>query len=138
MAPDHPLKQMERLWSDAIEQSLDMMRDLRDAWYETAFLGLYLSPYSAYVGRFHNFERTRKDPNELRFLPDVQAHLLNIDRGGYAEATIRMLIVLAEARGSVRRDRLERSLRMLDARRALRFNGSGEARGSHPRTNRHR
>ena len=111
--PDHPLKQMERLWSDAIEQSFDMMRDLRDAWYETAFLGIYLSPYSSYVGRFHNFERTRKDPNELRFLPDVQAHLLNIDRGGYAEATIRMLIVLAEARGSVRRDRLERSLRML-------------------------
>ena len=113
VAPDHPLKQMEKLWSDAIEQSLDMARDLRDAWYETAFLGLYLSPYSAYVGRFHNFERTRKDPNELRFLPDVQAHLHNIDRGGYAEATIRMLIVLAEARGSVRRDRLERSLHML-------------------------
>ncbi len=113
VAPDHPLKQMEQLWSDAIEQSLDMMRDLRDAWYETAFLGTYLSPYSAYVGRFHNFGRTRKDPNELRFLPDVQVHLLNIDRGGYAEATIRMLIVLAEARGSVRRDRLERSSRML-------------------------
>lgn len=113
LAPDHPLKQMERLWSDAIEQSFDLMRDLRDAWSETAFLGLYLSPYAAYVGRFHNFERTRKSPNELRFLPDVQARLLNIDRGGYAEATIRMLIVLAEARGSVRRDRLERSLRML-------------------------
>jgi hypothetical protein len=113
VAPDHPLRQMERLWSDAIEQSLDMMRDMRDACYETVFLGFYLSPYSAYVGRFHNFERTRKDPNELRFLPDVQAHLLNIDRGGYPEATIRMLIVLAEARGSVRRDRLERSSRML-------------------------
>ncbi len=113
VAADHPLRQMERLWSDAIEQSLDMMRDVRDAWYELAFLSAYLTPYAIHLGRFHNFTRTRKDPNELRFLPDVQAHLLNIERGGYAEALIRMLIILAEARGSVRRDRLERSSHML-------------------------
>jgi hypothetical protein len=113
IAADHPLRQMEKLWSSAIEQSIDLFRDLRDAYYETAFLGLYMSPYSAYVGRDYSYERTRKDPNELRFLPEVQAHLLSIDRGGYAEAIIRMLIVLAAARGSVRRDRLERSERML-------------------------
>lgn len=109
----HPVRQMEQLWSDSIEQSMDLVRDLRDAWYEIAFLGIYASPYSSYIGRFHSFERTRKDPNELRFLPDVQARLLNIDRGGYPEAVIRMLIVLAESRGSVRRDRLERSSHML-------------------------
>jgi pimeloyl-ACP methyl ester carboxylesterase len=113
IAADHPLRQMEKLWSSAIEQSIDLFRDLRDAYYETAFLGLYMSPYSAYVGRDYSYERTRKDPNELRFLPEVQAHLLSIDQGGYAEAIIRMLIVLAAARGSVRRDRLERSERML-------------------------
>ncbi len=113
VAADHPLRQIERLWSSAIEQSVDFFRDFRDACYETAFLGLYVSPYSAYVGRDYSFERTRKDPNELRFLPEVQAHLLSIDRGGYAEATIRMLILLAAARGSVRRDRLQRSSRML-------------------------
>jgi len=56
----------------------------------------------------HNFQRTRKDPQELRFLPEVQALLLGVDRGGLAEAIIRMLIVLAQSRGSVRRSRLER------------------------------
>lgn len=33
--------------------------------------------------------------------------------GGYAEGIIRMMILMARARGSVRRDRLERSNRLL-------------------------
>ena len=36
--------------------------------------------------------------------------------GGYAEGIVRMLVLLARARGSVRRDRLERSDRLLHAR----------------------
>jgi hypothetical protein len=39
--------------------------------------------------------------------------LRNVARGGFAEAVIRMLIILAEARGSVRRDRLQRSSHVL-------------------------
>ena len=41
------------------------------------------------------------------------AILRNVARGGFAEAVIRMLIILAEARGSVRRDRLQRSSHIL-------------------------
>ena len=66
-----------------------------------------------WLGDSHAFERTRKDPKELRFLPEVQAILLGVDRGGFEEAVIRMLILLAESRGSVRRDRLERSAKVL-------------------------
>ena len=66
-----------------------------------------------WLGTPYAFERTRKDPKELRFLPEVQAILLGIDRGGFEEAVIRMLILLAELRGSVRRDRLERSSKVL-------------------------
>ena len=43
----------------------------------------------------------------------MQAILLGVRRGAFAEAVIRMLILLAEARGSVRRDRLERSAKVL-------------------------
>jgi tellurite resistance protein len=46
-------------------------------------------------------------------LPDVRAMLRDIARGGFAEAVIRMLVVLAQARGSVRRSRLERSAHVL-------------------------
>jgi pimeloyl-ACP methyl ester carboxylesterase/tellurite resistance protein len=109
----HPLRQLEQLWSEGIEQSLDLMRDMRDACYETMFYGIYSSPLMKLVGRSYNFQRTLKDPTELRFLPEVQAQLLNVARGGFVEAVIRMLIVLAQARGSVRRSRLERSAQVL-------------------------
>ena len=52
------------------------------------------------LGETHAFERTRKDPKELRFLPEVQAVLLDVDRGGFEEAVIRMLILLAESRAT--------------------------------------
>ena len=65
------------------------------------------------LGEPFAFERTRKDPKLLRFLPEVQAILLGVDRGGFEEAVIRMLILMAESRGTVRRDRLERSAKVL-------------------------
>jgi len=109
----HPFRQLEQLWSDGVEQGLDLMRDMRDACYETMFYGIYSSPLMKAVGRSYSFQRTLKDPTELRFLPEVQAHLLNVARGGFVEGVIRMLIVLAQARGSVRRTRLERSAQVL-------------------------
>jgi pimeloyl-ACP methyl ester carboxylesterase len=115
-SPANPFRRLERLWADGVEQWLDVYRDMRDALTEAAFFGIYASPAMGMVGRSYGFQRTLKDPAELRFLPEVQAHLLNIERGGYAEAVIRMLIVLAQARGSVRRSRLERSALVLTTR----------------------
>lgn len=113
LSKKHPLRQAEQLWSDSIEASMDVWRSFRDAMCENMFLSIYASPAMLEIGQRHAFQRTRKDVNELRMLPDVQAHLLNIERGGYAEAVIRMLVVLADARGNVRRSRLERSSHML-------------------------
>ena len=110
---DNPFLDIERIWADGITQSFDFMRDVRDALYEMTFLSIYGSPFMRWLGASHAFERTRKDPKELRFLPEVQAILLGVDRGGFEEAVIRMLILLAESRGSVRRDRLERSTKVL-------------------------
>jgi pimeloyl-ACP methyl ester carboxylesterase len=103
----------ERLWADSVLQGFDVLRDIRDTIYEMTFLTIYGSPYMRWIGASHAFTRTRKDPKELRFLPEVQAILLGIDRGGFEEAVIRMLILLADSRGSVRRDRLERSSKVL-------------------------
>jgi Protein of unknown function (DUF3141) len=112
-AADNPFIQAERLWADMVQQSFDVMRDLRDCFYEVLFLAIYGTPAMHWIGRFQAFQRTKKDPAELRYLPSVQALLLNVERGGFAEAVIRMLILLAESRGSVRRDRLERSAKVL-------------------------
>ena len=105
----------ERLWAAAVEQSLDFWRDVRDASYEAAFFGLYGGPFMHWAGRFNDFVRTHKDKDELKLMPQAQAALMNIGRGGFAEAVIRMLLLLSEARGEVRRDRLERSAHMLSS-----------------------
>ncbi len=113
VAPENPFAIAERLFADSVIQALDFWRDLRDAAFETTFLSLYGAPFMHWVGRAYAYQRTLARPEELRFLPQVQALLHNIERGGFCEAVIRMMLLLSDARGSVRRDRLERSALML-------------------------
>lgn len=113
VAADNPLLLAEHWWADATEQALDLFRDLRDAWYELAFQAIYGSPIMHWIGRTHDYQRTFRERAELRHAAQVQAILRNVARGGFAEAVIRMLIILAESRGSVRRDRLQRSSQVL-------------------------
>jgi hypothetical protein len=110
---NNPLLFMERLWAQSVENTFDLFRDWRDAIYEATFFSVYGSPQMLRLGEPFAFERTRKDPKLLRFLPEVQQILRNLDRGGFEDAVIRMLILMAESRGTVRRDRLERSAKVL-------------------------
>lgn len=112
-APDNPFLAAEALWTRGIEQAIDLWRDSRDMAYELTFHSLWGNPWARAFGRTHETRRTLKDLQELRALPEVAGALYNIDRGGFAEAVIRMLILLADNRGQVRRDRLERSARVL-------------------------
>lgn len=112
-APDNPFVAAENLWFDAVEQSIDWFRDTRDMAYELSFFALWSTPWARSFGRTHEARRTLKNSDELRGLPEVAAALYNVDRGGFAEAVIRMLILLADNRGNVRRDRLERSSKVL-------------------------
>jgi len=109
----NPFVELERVNAALIEQSMDLFRDLRDTAYESLFFSLWGSPYMRWFGRTHQPGRTLKRKEELRSLPPVQAALMHIEEGGFCEAVIRMLILLAESRGNVRRDRLERSARVL-------------------------
>jgi hypothetical protein len=92
---------------------MDLYRDLRDSAYEMSFLSIYGAPWMNWFGQSMAQQRTRKKPEELRWLPTVQATLSAIDEGGYEAAVVRMLVLLADSRGSVRRDRLERSAQVL-------------------------
>ncbi len=111
--PANPYLALEKLWAASVVQSFDFFRDLRDAAYEMSFFGIYGSPLMNRIGERQAFERARMDPKELAHLPEVEAILLGVDRGGFEVAVIRMLILLAESRGGVRRDRLERSAHVL-------------------------
>lgn len=108
-AVDNPFLAAEALWVQGIEQALDFWRDSRDMAYELAFFGIWGTPWARAFGRTHEARRTLKSHDELRGLPEVSQALFAMEHGGFAEAVIRMLVLLAENRGQVRRDRLERS-----------------------------
>jgi hypothetical protein len=106
---DNPFRRSEALLAEITEQWFDLARDVRDAWCELAFFGIYGTPFMRSVGQTHAFQRVHTDKDQLRFLPEVRAVLASITRGGLPEAVVRMLILLADARGSVRSSRLARS-----------------------------
>jgi len=77
------------------------------------FHAMWGTPWARAFGRSHETRRTLKTGDELRSLPEVAGALMRIEQGGFAEAVIRMLVLLADNRGQVRRDRLERAAQVL-------------------------
>ena len=110
---DNPFLAAESLWVDGTEQAIDLLRDVRDMAYELTFYSMWGTPWATSFGRSHETRRTLKSTDELRTLPEVTQALYAVDQGGFAEAVVRMLVLLADNRGQVRRDRLERSSRLL-------------------------
>ncbi len=122
--PGNPFVEMERLLADGISQSMDLMRDLRDASFENTFLSIYGAPFLRQLGETHAKERVHIDPEQLRHLPEVRTILAGMHHGDIAAAVVRMLILLAGSRGSVRRDRLERSAEILTESEPFKSMGS--------------
>ena len=113
--PDNPFLALERLWANGIMQGMDFMRDVRDASYESSFLALYGTPWMRALGQGDTPEPQVANAADLRRLPEVQNALACVERGDMGAAVIRMLVLLAGSRGSVRRDRLERSAQVLNS-----------------------
>ncbi|MHA3915387.1 DUF3141 domain-containing protein [Halovulum sp. GXIMD14793] len=111
--PDNPFLAAEALWVQSVEQAIDFWRDTRDMLTEMTFYSSWMTPWMRHFGRSHEARRTLKNADELRALPEVAQALYSIGRGGFVEAVIRMLVLLADNRGNVRRDRLERASRVL-------------------------
>ncbi len=116
VSQDNPFVAAERLWADAIETTMQTVSDMRGFWSEMIFLGIYAGPWGQWYGDPLQQRRARKSPEELRALPVVADALAEIERGGLAEAVVRMLVLLADSRGNVRRDRLERSAELLSSK----------------------
>ncbi len=113
----NPFVVAERAWADVIEASYDRMRDARELLTETAFFALWANPLAAWYGAPRVQSRTRTPAGSLRDLPEVVSALDRIESGGYPEALIRMLVLIAATRSTgVRRSRLERSFSVLTRR----------------------
>ena len=107
---------MERMWSELIADGLNLYRDVRDGMVEAWSFFFYGSPVlQRLVGSSMEDRLTNLTPaQELLAVPDVRLALEHIDLGGYVDGVIRMLILLARTRKSVRKDRLERSNQVLN------------------------
>jgi pimeloyl-ACP methyl ester carboxylesterase len=111
-APDNPFVAGEKLWADAVERNMERWRDLRDAWQEVAFHSVYGGLAALGVGQ-QTRSRPTAPPAEDATAEGLAAAAELLRSGGYAEAVVRMLVLLARARGAVRRSRLARSDAML-------------------------
>jgi pimeloyl-ACP methyl ester carboxylesterase len=110
---DNPFLALERLWADAVEHGFDFFRDTRDAAIELIFHGLYGTPWMKRIGADGRPPPAAHDAHDF---PQVQDAIKRLKMGGYAEGIVRMLVLLARARGGVRREKLERSDRLLHSR----------------------
>lgn len=107
-AADNPFLAAEALWVQGVEQAIVFWRDCRDMACELMFHGVWNTPWMRYFGHSYEASRVLTTDDDLRRLPQVARALADIEAGGFAEAVIRMLVLLVEERGGVRRDRLER------------------------------
>jgi hypothetical protein len=112
----NPYMQMEGALVGAMHDSVNLYRDMRDGMVETMFNLVYASPMMRAIGATEAGRISEAPTTDLRTYSDVNRALEQIDQGGYADAVIRMLILLAHARKGVRRDRLERSHTVLSER----------------------
>lgn len=103
---DNPFVELERLYADCVEHAFNLYRDTRDAMIELTFYGLYATPWMKTLGISR---KGRPRSHDISKFPHVQEAINRAKAGGYAEGIVRMLVLLARARSSVRRDRLERS-----------------------------
>ncbi|MHC0052484.1 DUF3141 domain-containing protein [Actibacterium sp. D379-3] len=110
---DNMFKVAEHAFADLVEQGWDFYRDSRDAAIELGFHALYASPWMRGLAKAAPHTPAAHDISRF---PEVRDVLSHVDRGDYPEAIVRMMILLARARGSVRRERLERSNAMLHSR----------------------
>lgn len=103
---DNLFLQTEKMMADTIERSFDLYRDTRDAAIEMTFHAIYANPFLRTLAADKTEDAARHD---VRKFPEVREVFAHIEDGGYSEAIIRMLILLARARGAVRRERLEKA-----------------------------
>ncbi len=107
--PSNLFLKSEALTAGLIEQTLKFWSDVGAAAKELMFFSLYANPFLMRMNEGYTPEMGAKLGETLRELPEVEAALAKIERGGFAEAVVRMLILMARSRGAVRQSRLERS-----------------------------
>jgi hypothetical protein len=97
-AADNLFLAAERAMAERVEAAMDSWRDWRDAWTESAFHGVYGTLAAFGVAEASGEEAAAAAEDVLADAPGVRAALARIAEGSYAEAVVRMMVLLARAR----------------------------------------
>jgi pimeloyl-ACP methyl ester carboxylesterase/tellurite resistance protein len=106
---------MEQSWADAMTRAIDIAADLRDAGQEMAFHMIFGAMAALDQGVDPVAAPAALAAQDLTEEPEVAAAVTRVEQGGFAEAVVRMMLLLAAARGGVRRSRLARSSAVLQS-----------------------
>jgi pimeloyl-ACP methyl ester carboxylesterase/tellurite resistance protein len=112
VSPGNPFLGLEHLQAQWVDLAWEFYCDARNAAWELIFHGVYGQPWMKQIGKL---PRARPGLFDFRQFPEIRQAIERAAEGGYAEAVIRMLVLMARSRGSVRRSRLERSNRILQS-----------------------
>ena len=107
---DNPFIMAEKVASELIETQMNLYRNMRDSMTETCFFSIYTSPFVKAVISPKGSDLPKRVNVDVRQMPEVHNALANVEKGGLAEGVVRILHLLNDARGYVRRTRLEREL----------------------------
>ena len=107
---DNPFLMGEKIFGEIVETQMNMYRSMRDALTETSFFTIYTSPMVKSMIAPLQSDTPKHRVVDVRQMPEVHSALAHIEHGGVAEAVVRILHLLNNARGYVRRTRLEREL----------------------------
>jgi len=111
--PGNPYRKLETVNAELIENGMNFWRDMRDAWIEFGFHSLYGTPW---MRQYAQFEPRRPAAPDTSKLPEVRDVLERAQKGGYAEAILRMVILLLRASGRMGKELLEELDAMLHSR----------------------
>jgi pimeloyl-ACP methyl ester carboxylesterase/tellurite resistance protein len=112
---ENVFKRLERFNADTITGWWNLLRDWNEFAIEWTFQALYSTPAARGFGAPRAVRVSDRPEADPRTLVEVQEALDRIETGEFAEAVVRMLVLGARARGSVRRSRLQRADQILDA-----------------------
>ncbi len=112
--PTNPFLMAERMWADMTEIGLNAIRDMKEAASELSFFSIWATPWAIAYGK--PLDHTRRATPAQELAPVVEAAVARIQDGGLAAGIVRLLILLAGTRSSVRLDRLARSSAALSTR----------------------
>jgi hypothetical protein len=111
--PDNPFLRAEAAMIDLVARQFDLLRVARDAMTEIGFLAVYANPF---LRPRPELAAPFRPPAASEPDKPVRQVIDDLDTGGYAEAIVRMCVILSRAGGQFRQDRLERFSAMLHTR----------------------